>query len=97
MTSDQGHLTLTVFSRALEWESASYKIANWSPGPHWTYGKIPSQFTWRVRFPHWLPVFVTATIAALSWLPWRFSLRTLLIVTTLVAVVLGLIVYAVRN
>ena len=30
------------------------------------------------------------------WLRWRFSLRTLLIATTLVAVVLGLIVWSVR-
>jgi hypothetical protein len=48
------------------------------------------------------PVVWTASvlvIAIASWLPWpnRFTLRTLLIATTLVAVVLGLIVYAVRS
>ena len=34
-----------------------------------------------------------AALAAAPWLCWRFSLRTLLIATTLVAVVLGVIVW----
>jgi hypothetical protein len=44
---------------------------------------------------YWLSVAITATLAVLPWihkLPWRFSLRTLLIATALVAVVLGLVV-----
>jgi hypothetical protein len=48
-------------------------------------------------FPGWLLVIVTATVtyAAYFWkLVRRFSLRTLLIATTLVAVVLGLAVGA---
>ena len=49
-----------------------------------------------VRAPDWLFVVMCSLAAALPWLPWRFSLRTLLIATTLVAVVLGLIVYAAR-
>jgi hypothetical protein len=36
-------------------------------------------------------------IATLPWFRWRFSLRTLLIVTTLIAVGLGLIVYFSRQ
>ena len=36
-----------------------------------------------------------AVAAALPWLRWRFSLRTLLFAATLVAVVLGLLVYVV--
>ena len=50
-----------------------------------------------LHFPIWLPVVVAVTFAVVPWLPWRFSLRTLLIATTLVAVALGLIVYAVRG
>jgi hypothetical protein len=48
--------------------------------------------------PFWCPVLAMAVIASISWLPWssRFSLRTLLIATTLVAVVLGLAVWAIR-
>jgi hypothetical protein len=48
----------------------------------------------------WLyPVLIVGAVTGIPWLHklrWRFSLRTLLIATTLVALVLGLIVYAVR-
>jgi hypothetical protein len=44
--------------------------------------------------PHWLLILAFVLFSAAPWLPWRFSLRTLLIATTLVAVVLGLVVYA---
>ena len=44
-----------------------------------------------------LPILIgLPLIAAIPWIPSRFSLRTLLIVTTLVAVLLGALVYAVR-
>jgi hypothetical protein len=51
------------------------------------------------RFPHWLPIPALATLsvaATLPWLRWRFSLRTLLIATTLVAAGLGFFIWAVR-
>jgi hypothetical protein len=51
-------------------------------------------------FPHWFGVLIFASVAGSSWLPWwskHFSLRTLLIATTLVAVALGLMVLAARN
>ena len=44
----------------------------------------------------WIPTLIFATITAAPWLRWRFSLRTLLIATTLLAVVLGLVVYLAR-
>jgi len=45
--------------------------------------------------PHWFSAAVFGILGTLPWLPWspQFSLRTLLIATTLVAVVLGLIVW----
>jgi hypothetical protein len=50
------------------------------------------------RYP--IPVMLVALCAAIPWLPTkplrRFSLRTLLIATTLVAVLLGAIGYAIR-
>jgi len=47
--------------------------------------------------PHWLLAFVLGAIGVFAWLPTiRFSVRTLLIATTLVAVVLGLIVWSSR-
>jgi hypothetical protein len=47
--------------------------------------------------PHWFPAVVAVTAAAVPWLRWRFTLSTLLIATTLVAVVLGLIVWAAKS
>lgn len=45
---------------------------------------------------YWLLVVIAASTATAPWLRRRFSLRTMLIATTLVAVVLGLVCYAVR-
>lgn len=70
------------------------------PASYWGSG-----FFWRsspnlfLRLPHWIAVLVAGIASALPWggqLRWRFSLRTLLIATTLVAVALGLIVWASR-
>jgi hypothetical protein len=49
-----------------------------------------------LHLQNWLLIILTAALAGVPWIRWRFSLRTLLIATSLVAVVLGLIVYAVR-
>jgi hypothetical protein len=51
-----------------------------------------------VSFPHWVLVLLFAIFAAAPWIRWskRFSLRTLLIATTLVAVVLGAVIYLAR-
>jgi hypothetical protein len=46
--------------------------------------------------PHWILVALTAAIVSVSWTcgKWRFSLRTLLIAITLVAVGMGIIVWS---
>jgi hypothetical protein len=52
-----------------------------------------------VGFPVWTPTLFFALLAGVPWIwqfPSRFSLRTLLIATTLVAVGLGLIVWLAR-
>jgi len=51
-----------------------------------------------IQIPPWFAVRGREFLAAMPWLPfwWRFDLRTLLIATTLIAVVLGLIVSAAR-
>lgn len=56
-------------------------------------------YTAFVGIPHWFLALLLIGLAYLPWLPWkplRFSVRTLLIVTTLVAVVLGLVVWMTR-
>jgi hypothetical protein len=58
----------------------------------------PSPY-WSVTIPYWLPVILCAALAVAPWIRlqrWRFSLRTLLIATTLVAAALGVIVYLAR-
>jgi hypothetical protein len=47
-----------------------------------------------IRFPTLFPAVILYAVAAIPWLDWkrRFSLRTLLIATTLFAVVLGIVV-----
>ena len=47
--------------------------------------------------PYWSAALLTGTLTAAPWIPRRFSLRTLLIATTLVAMVLGLIVILSRQ
>jgi hypothetical protein len=48
-----------------------------------------------VLAPDWFWLLMLAIVAIIPWLPWRdrFSLRTLLVATTLVAILLGLIVW----
>jgi hypothetical protein len=52
-----------------------------------------------IRFPYWFPVVLTSVLAAAfaARPPYRFSLRTLLVATTIVAVVMGLIAYLARR
>jgi ABC-type glycerol-3-phosphate transport system permease component len=50
-----------------------------------------------VIVPDCILIVLVAAMGALPWIRWRFTLRTLLIATTLVAVVLGLSVYAMRT
>jgi len=62
--------------------------------------EVPSVIEFKnevIRLPYFLLVALSAAAVAVPWLRWRFSLRTLLIATTLVAVGLGWIVYANRN
>jgi hypothetical protein len=49
------------------------------------------------QLPYWFAVAITAICSVMPWVQWkqRFSLRTLLIVITLVAVALG--VFATSN
>ncbi len=63
---------------------------------HFGFGLSSWDASTTISFPYWFPVLISTAFAALPWLPWRFSLRTLLIATTLVAVVLGAIVWSVR-
>jgi hypothetical protein len=66
--------------------------------------KLGFDFTWNkdehgVAIPFWFLVMIAATSAVIPWvrqLRWRFSLRTLLVATTLVAVGLGTVIFLTR-
>jgi hypothetical protein len=58
----------------------------------------PSDTAYQIIIPYWLLFFFTLAVAALPWIRWskRFSLRIALFATTLVAVVLGTIMWSSR-
>jgi hypothetical protein len=75
--------------------------ANWtvwakSNPPYWDYHTTQSRDTFWLTVPTWFVTTAMCTFASVVWLPFRFSVRTLLLATTLVAVVLGLIMWAAR-
>jgi hypothetical protein len=49
-----------------------------------------------VGLPAWFVTLLLLALATLPWVTWRFTTRTLLIATTVIALVLGAVVYAVR-
>jgi hypothetical protein len=46
--------------------------------------------------PFWFLILASMIVGTVPWLRWRYSLRTLLIATTLLAMLLGLAVWATR-
>jgi hypothetical protein len=104
--SDRGRFGIGVVPQRLR------SLANggpWASGHAWLgdlsprdYGFTPWLPSWAtenyVAVPTWSLVLLIGAIAAATWMHWsmRFRLRTLLIATTVVAALLGLIVYAAR-
>jgi hypothetical protein len=72
-------------------------LESWIGKPHYNvqeFGVVPqTPLAWFLIVAAWmLPAIVlTALSACLPELQWRFSLHTLLIITTIVAIILGLI------
>jgi hypothetical protein len=50
-----------------------------------------------VSVPHWFTVSILGVFAAAPWLRWRFSLRMLLIGMTVIAILMGLVLWASRG
>jgi hypothetical protein len=80
----------------VKWLAASKDIGGETPQtPHPAFRLVRYPGYFSICIPYWFPATITAALAAAPWLPgWskRFSLRTLLVATTVVAVVLGLAV-----
>jgi hypothetical protein len=67
------------------------KYGAWEPGPL-GFERFATANSTSCRLPYWFACATAAICAAIPWSVKRFSLRTLLIATTLIAAVLGLIV-----
>jgi hypothetical protein len=86
-------------SRLEQWKRLQIQMFPAPPEPTTIVGfglrrTIPQGIS--IYAPYWFLVLLSAAFATAPWVRWpkRFSLRTLLIVTTLIAVLLGLAVYA---
>ena len=79
-----------------EWTSTTVKLMMpvVGPGRSWSYHS--DQLHTYLVFPHRFLVLIFAILAAVPWVRWKFSLRTLLVATTIIAVVLGLVVWMSR-
>jgi hypothetical protein len=62
------------------------------------FAAYATQYISTYRMLYWFPVLASAALVVFPWIRWtnRFSLRTMLIATTLVAAALGLMVWASR-
>jgi hypothetical protein len=59
----------------------------------------PNTGLYSIQMPCWWSVTLVSMLAIVPWIPsirWRFTIRTLLLATTLLALVLGLVVCAGR-
>jgi len=86
----------------------TYSYINRGPYPRLT-GKMPpfkarlrwyrARYHWYIAAPHWLLVLYVATIGAVPWIRFSrgYSLRSLLLAVTAVALLLGCVIYATRK
>jgi hypothetical protein len=96
IVDDDAAIGITSYSNRKPLAGGRIFISSMHPISHFK-DIVPRVKGW--KFPIWLLVAALVVVAALPWLPWwsrRFSLRTLLIATTLVAIGLGVAIYLVR-
>jgi hypothetical protein len=97
--SSTGQLTVgTVRKLSWNWRVTTIKYPDdWIAEPK-RWGWAGNALGTTLFFPHWILPLTFAVVGITLWIPWsnRFSLRTLLIATTLLAVVLGLIAWLVE-
>jgi hypothetical protein len=95
-TSEAGRLVFLIFPNA---QSANF------PSRSWTFSNNHQRGNWRgwrfetmrpsgfeIVVPHWFFILSFTAVPSALWFPWskRFSIRTMLVMTAIVAVVLGL-------
>jgi hypothetical protein len=79
-----------------DWISARADIVDPTRGLSGQFDVLDENGDRTVIVPHWFLLVLSAAVASAPWLPGRFSLRALLIGMTVLAVLLGALVYAVR-
>jgi hypothetical protein len=98
ITSEDGRAMFigTDEQAAPSWQIESVQATSWDD--HW---QLSLRKGVRFRFleakaPSWFLVALSLVVAATPWIPWsrRFSLRTLLIAMTLIALALGILTIA---
>jgi len=77
-----------------KWEASSVPAPKQPAYHRFMVRRLSGGFS--IGIPFWFLIPLNIVAAAAPWLRWRFSLRTLLIVTTLVALLLGLFVWSAR-
>jgi hypothetical protein len=84
-------------ARGWEWGSQyiSQMMPVLGPGRSWYY-RSDGPGT-NLAFPHRFLILIAALFAAAPWIRWRFTLRTMLFATTIIAALLSLIVYVARR
>jgi hypothetical protein len=87
------HISWHVFSDTITPQDLDPRRAFWVRTESFASMKV-----YALQMPFWVWLLLPTAASASPWIPWssRFSVRTLLIATTLVAVVLGAIVYVVQ-
>lgn len=73
--------------------------AEWRKGGRFGFAILDDGLVTALIVPYWLPAFLSAAVAVLPWTSqkWHFSVRTLLIAITLVALLLGVLVWTARR
>ena len=81
---------LTPYKGDTAWHySMSRKPTNPPPGNMIADGRVT------LLIPYWLTLVFVAAVTAAPWIRWRFTLRTLLLVTTIIAILLGVFMWSV--
>jgi hypothetical protein len=101
LSSEIGRLQLVVSNvspgRAGNWGKFSYRNGTSMPAPPPKSGIVASSSNLSAGFPYWFLAMVAILPAfLLRKQEYRFGLRALLVATTVVAVILGLVVYVIR-
>ncbi len=91
-----GYPNLFEFLKAKQWTLERYGTGQKAYSQLVPYYDHVANGVVELFVPFWIATSVAAISAAAPWLRWHFSLRTLLLATTAIAILLGLIVWSMQ-